>query len=65
MKRFVLGATLALALSMVGAAYAERYVVVNGQRLSQGEILHLEQWHCGPIQDERICDPAWPRRPRS
>ena len=49
MKRFVLGATLALALSMVGAAYAERYVVVNGQRLSQGEILHLEQWHCGPI----------------
>jgi hypothetical protein len=49
MKRFVLGAALALALSMVGAAYAERYVVVNGQRLSQGEIMHLEQWHCGPI----------------
>jgi hypothetical protein len=49
LKHFVLGAGLVFALSVVGVAYAERYVVVNGQRLSQGEIMRLEQWHCGPI----------------
>ena len=38
---------------MAGNAFAERYVVVNGQRLSIPEILHLERLHCGPIPNGR------------
>jgi hypothetical protein len=34
---------------VAGVAHAERYVVVNGQRLSQGDIFYFEQLRCGPI----------------
>jgi len=30
-------------------AFAERFVVVNGERLSQDDIFTLERLHCGPI----------------
>jgi hypothetical protein len=42
----VLAAGLLLGAS---AARAERYVVVNGQRMSLGEIARLEQVACTPI----------------
>ncbi len=32
-----------------GEAQAERYVIVNGQRMSNDEILVLERIRCGPI----------------
>lgn len=48
-KISLIAAGLVLALSMTEIAYAERYVVVNGVRLSQNDIVLLEQWHCGPI----------------
>jgi hypothetical protein len=38
-----------LVCSLVSVASAERYVVVNGKRLSSSEIQYLEQWRCGPI----------------
>jgi hypothetical protein len=38
---------------MAGTASAERFVVVNGQRLSQEDIFGLERWHCGPIANGR------------
>ena len=41
---------LALILSVTGA-YAEQTVIVNGQRLSFQQIQHLEQIHCGPIEN--------------
>jgi hypothetical protein len=28
---------------------AERYVIVNGERMNDGQIALLEQVHCGPI----------------
>lgn len=34
-------------------AHAERYVVVNGQRLSIPEIHSLEQLHCAPVPNGR------------
>ena len=37
----------------VGIAYAERYVVLNGQRLSIPAIQFLERIHCGPIPNGR------------
>jgi hypothetical protein len=43
---------IALVLILLGAssaANAERYVVVNNQRLNNEQILSLEQLHCGPI----------------
>jgi hypothetical protein len=49
MQHFILGAGLVLALSVVGVAHAERYIVVNGQRMSQSQIAYLEQLRCGPI----------------
>lgn len=49
MRHFVLGAGLVLAFSVTGVAYAERYIVVNGQRMSQDQIAYLEQLRCGPI----------------
>lgn len=39
---------LALGL-MAGTALAERYVVVNGQRLTSAQIAHLERIRCNPI----------------
>ena len=40
--------------SLLGVAYAERYVVVNGKRLSIPEIQYLERLHCGPIPNGRF-----------
>ncbi len=34
---------------LIGSANAERYVVVNGQRMTINQILYLEKIHCGPI----------------
>ena len=42
-----------LLFSFLSPAYAERYVVVNGQRLSIPEIQYVEQLHCGPIPNGR------------
>ena len=39
--------------SFLSVAYAERYVVVNGKRLSIPEIQYVEQVHCGPIPNGR------------
>jgi hypothetical protein len=38
-----------LVFAFLGPAFAERYVVVNGQRLSIPEIQYLERLHCGPV----------------
>jgi hypothetical protein len=38
-----------LLFSFLSTAYAERYVVVNGQRLSIAEVQYLERLHCGPV----------------
>ena len=40
---------LLVLFSFLSPAYAERYVVVNGHRLSIPEIQYLEQLHCGPV----------------
>ena len=42
-----------LVCSNLSVAYAERYVVVNGQRLSIPAIQYVEQLHCGPIPNGR------------
>lgn len=42
-----------LVVLFLSSAYAERYVVVNGQRLSVPEIHYVEQLHCGPIPNGR------------
>jgi hypothetical protein len=45
---------LAVVLTVVGlgdTAHAERYVVVNGQRLNAAQIAYLEGVRCGPIPD--------------
>jgi len=42
-----------LVFSFLSTAYAERYMVVNGQRLSIPEIQYLERLHCGPIPNGR------------
>jgi hypothetical protein len=38
-----------MVLAMVGAAHAERWVVVNGVRLSVPQIQYLEGIRCGPL----------------
>ncbi|MBK7663116.1 MAG: hypothetical protein IPJ21_06135 [Sterolibacteriaceae bacterium] len=40
-------------LMMFGPALAERYVVVNGQRLSPAQIVEFESAHCGTIPNGR------------
>ena len=42
-----------LLFSCMSSAYAKRYVVVNGQRLSIPEIQYLERLHCGPVPNGR------------
>ena len=42
-----------LLYSFLGVAHAERYVVVNGQRLSIPAIQYLERIHCGPVPNGR------------
>jgi hypothetical protein len=39
----------ALVLALPTRAHAERYVLVNGQRMSIPQIQALERAHCGPI----------------
>jgi hypothetical protein len=55
LKTIAVAAAL-ISLVSAGTAWAERYVVVNNQRLSQNEISQLEGWHCGPIPNGRY----WP-----
>jgi hypothetical protein len=50
---FSLVAAMAFSLGVPETVYAERYVVVNGQRLSEANIMMLERWHCGPIPNGR------------
>ena len=40
-----------LALCITGTAFGERRIVVNGERLNNGQIQSLEQIHCGPIRN--------------
>ena len=48
-----------LLLSSIGVAFAERFVVVNGQRLSTPEIQNLERVRCGPIPNGRYWLNMW------
>lgn len=41
--------TLVVSVMFASTAHAERYVVVNKQRLSNAEILELERRNCGPV----------------
>ena len=43
--------TLALSVMITSAAQADRYVVVNGGRLSPALLSELDVWHCGPVPD--------------
>ena len=45
---------LLVLLTFSPTVFAERYVVVNGQRLSTPEIQYLERVHCGPIPNGRF-----------
>lgn len=42
-------ALLILSLLLASSAHAERYVVVNNQRLSNADIFELERRNCGPV----------------
>jgi hypothetical protein len=53
LKKITLFTAALLVLFAAGASWAERYVVVNNQRLTQNEISQLEGWHCGPIPNGR------------
>ena len=54
MKMIVVLPMIVLVLcAYFSVAHAERYVVVNGQRLSIPEIQYLEQLHCGPVPNGR------------
>lgn len=44
--QIILGIVLALNATII---HAERFVIVNGQRLNNEQIYNLEQIHCGPI----------------
>lgn len=46
---FVVVAVIVLVSCLAGAATAERFIVVNGQRLSPAEIRSLERWTCTPV----------------
>ncbi len=48
-----------LLFSSIGVAYAERFIVLNGQRLSIPEIQRLEQFRCGPIPNGRYWLNMW------
>ena len=47
--RRLIGIAVLVVASAVGVASAERWVVVNGQRLTAAEIQYLEQATCTPI----------------
>lgn len=42
-------AAAVLSLTLASAAHAQRYVVVNNQRLSHEDIQLLERLNCGPV----------------
>jgi hypothetical protein len=42
---------LVLSMGIVGLANAERFVVVNGKRMNNHEIVVLERFHCGYFPD--------------
>ena len=50
MRTLVLIASL---LAVSPAAFADRYIWVNGKRMAPGEIAYLERLRCGPIPDGR------------
>lgn len=50
---FVIIIGLLLVFLLTDSAIAERYVVVNGQRLTLPQIQYLEQVNCGPIPNGR------------
>lgn len=45
---FILAAVLT-GVGLSGTAHAERYVVVNGQRMTHAQIAHLERVSCRPL----------------
>ena len=49
MRHILLG--LMLAVLTIGEAAAERYVIVNGQRLTDPELMRLERYACTPISN--------------
>lgn len=53
LKMLGIGVAGALAAVLASPAMAERYVVVNSERLSIPEIQALERVHCGPIANGR------------
>jgi len=44
--QIILGLVLVLNAAI---SHAERFVVINGQRLNNQQLYNLEQIHCGPI----------------
>lgn len=40
-------------LAVSPAAFADRYIWVNGQRMAPAQIAYLERLRCGPIPDGR------------
>src|SRR5262245_59162318 len=44
-------ASASAAHSQLYPGQGQRYVVVNGQRLTAPQIMHLEKMRCGPIPD--------------
>jgi hypothetical protein len=51
--RTLLEVVAVLVTGIATAAHAERYVVVNGHRLSDPDIQSLERVRCGPIPNGR------------
>jgi hypothetical protein len=61
---FLTACALAGAIGMAsGPAWAQSFVVVNGQLMSPAQVVYLESLHCGPIPDGNyLYDPgtgAW------
>ncbi len=50
---FVVIIMSAFLFSFLEVTHAERYIVVNGQRLSLPAIQYLERIHCGPVPNGR------------
>jgi hypothetical protein len=51
-KRVMLAGAVAVAFAApVGAAHAQRLVMVNGQVMSMAQIALMEQLNCGPVAD--------------
>lgn len=46
--RSIIAAAL-IVVGLAGTAHAERFVIVNGARLSIPQIMYLERVRCGPI----------------